>query len=219
VALETYTPGANAMLEPAQRVFDIIKETSTLGSPVDALFLPGGQEALPSLAPMIAYAGIDTRSVQLLGTGAWDFPNIGREDVLVGGWYPSPDPAGWQDFSGRFAKTFGQAPPRIASQAYDAVAIAIRIGASPVASGSQGRRFSQAALTNPAGFPGVDGPVWLDASGLSRRGLAVLAVERSGGVVIDKATAGASPASNGYAAASGPATGVLNVPAGARPGY
>ncbi|MDX2290080.1 MAG: penicillin-binding protein activator [Hyphomicrobiaceae bacterium] len=222
IALETYQPGTNALLEPAQRILDIIKETATLGSPVDAFFLPAGEDTLPSIGPMIAYAGIDTRQVQLLGTGAWDFPNIGRNDVLIGGWYPSADPAGWQDFSGRFAKTFGQAPPRIATQAYDAVSMTIRIASTGAAgTGQQGSRFTTQALTNPAGFVGVDGPVRLDANGLSHRGLAVLEVQRAGGMVIDRAEAAGAPA--GRLAAGGLSgdggVGRSGVPGGGRTGY
>ncbi|MDX2257750.1 MAG: penicillin-binding protein activator [Hyphomicrobiaceae bacterium] len=199
VAIESYEPGANAMLEPAQRIFETIKETSSLGSPIDALFLPGGQDALSSLAPMIAYAGIDTRQVQLLGTGAWDFPNVGRDDVLVGGWYPSPDPDGFKAFSERFAQTFGQAPPRIASLAYDAVALAIQAGG--------GRRDNEdvhGALVAAAAFKGVDGPVRLESSGLNKRSLAVLEVQKFGVAVIDAAD-GSGP-KPGAAPAGGPPT-------------
>ncbi|MEI9901978.1 MAG: hypothetical protein WDN31_19795 [Hyphomicrobium sp.] len=43
-------------------------------APIDALFLPGGQDRLPQIGPVIAYAGLDTTKVKLLGTSAWDFP-------------------------------------------------------------------------------------------------------------------------------------------------
>ena len=36
--------------------------------------------------------------VQFIGTGQWDYPNIGSERALVGGWYPAPDPKGWSSF-------------------------------------------------------------------------------------------------------------------------
>ena len=32
--------------------------------------------------------------VQLLGTGQWDYPNIGNEKALIGGWYPGARPQG-----------------------------------------------------------------------------------------------------------------------------
>lgn len=180
--IERYPVAANGMLEPVKRMAEAIRSADLAGAPVDALFLPGGQDSLPQLAPLIAYNGIDPRRVQLIGTGAWDYPNVGREQVLAGAWFPSPDPRGWQDFSQRFAKTFGSAPPRIASLAYDAVNIAITLSA-----GAQGQRFAAEAITTPAGFSGVDGTVSFTRDGLSERRLAVLEIQAYANTVIDAA--------------------------------
>ena len=38
-------------------------------APVDAMFLPGGEDILPMVAPYIPYLGINTQQVRLLGTG------------------------------------------------------------------------------------------------------------------------------------------------------
>lgn len=185
VALERYEPGANQMLEPARRVFDIIKQAGQMGSPVEALFLPGGQETLPSLGPQIAYAGLDTSQIKIIGTGAWEFPNIGRDQAFVGGWYPNPDPRGWREFSERFARNFGQAPPRLASLAYDAMSLAITLSSNPSAN-----RYSPATITRASGFNGVDGIVRFTPDGLSSRGLAVLEVQKFGSSVVDPAPGG-----------------------------
>lgn len=189
VALERYEPGANQMLGPAQRVFEIIKQSAAMGAPVDALFLPGGPETLPSLGPQIAYAGIDTKELKIIGTGAWEFPNLGRDQVFVGGWYPNPDPRGWREFSERFARNFGQAPPRLASLAYDAMSIAITLS-----SDNSPGRYSQAAITRASGFNGIDGVVRFTADGLSSRGLAVLEVQKFGSTVVDPAPGSGSAA-------------------------
>ncbi|MCB1504068.1 MAG: penicillin-binding protein activator [Hyphomicrobiaceae bacterium] len=182
VHLERYAVGANAMLEPSRRVAEAIRNAQASGAPVDALFLPGGQDTLPQLAPLLAYQGIEPRRVQLIGTGAWDYPNVGREQMLAGGWYPSPDPRGWQDFSARFSRTFGSAPPRLASLAHDAVSIAVALSA-----GAPGQRYSSAALTNTQGFSGVDGTLVLGADGHSQRRLAILEIQQYGNNVIDEA--------------------------------
>jgi ABC-type branched-subunit amino acid transport system substrate-binding protein len=188
VILERYPPAANGMLGPAKRVVETIKRNAELLNPVDALFLPGGQEALPQIGPVIAYNGLDTSKVKLLGTGAWDFPSIGRDDAFVGGWYPSPDPSAWRAFTERFAKTFGNAPPRIASVAYDAVGLAIGLSSNP-----PGARFTAANLTRPQGFSGVDGIVRFNANGLGERGLAVLEVQKFGASVVDAAPSSFQP--------------------------
>lgn len=186
--VERYASTANGMLGPTKRVVEAIKQGEDELKPVDALFLPGGREALPQIGPVLAYSGLDTRKVKLLGTGAWDFPSIGRDDAFVGGWYPSPDPAAWQSFAERFAKTFGNAPPRLASVAYDAVGMAISLAASPA-----GQRFTVENITRPQGFAGVDGVVRFNADGLSERGLAILEVQKFGSSVVEAAPTSFGP--------------------------
>lgn len=182
--VERYPLAPNGMLGPAKRVVESIKAADEQLAPVDALFLPGGQESLPQIGPVIAYSGLDTTKVKLLGTSAWDFPTIGRETAFVGGWYPSPDPMAWRSFSERFAKTFGTAPPRIASISYDAVSFAIGLASNP-----PGSRYTQANLTRANGFSGVDGIVRFNPDGRSERGLAVVEVQKIGSAVVDPAPA------------------------------
>lgn len=192
VALETYAVQANQMLEPAKRIVEAIKQGEASGQPVDALFLPGGADTLPNIGPLITYSGIDTTKVKLIGTGSWDFPNVGRDPALAGGWFPGPDPKSWQDFSGRFAKTFGSAPPRIATLAYDAVSMVVTMSeAPPGPAGETTRpgRFQTASITRPGGFSGVDGHVQFGPRGIAERGLAVLEVQKFGATVVDPAPA------------------------------
>lgn len=180
--LERYSTRANDMLDAANRTVDQIKQRNFEGAPIDALFLPGGQGVLPRIGPLIAFSGIGGQQVKLLGTGAWEFPNIGREKAFIGGWYPSPDPSGWRSFSARFAKTFGNAPPRLASLSYDAMSLAIRLSQLP-----KGQRYNTANLTNSNGFRGIDGVVRLTQNGLSERALAILEVQSFGSQVIENA--------------------------------
>jgi ABC-type branched-subunit amino acid transport system substrate-binding protein len=186
--VERYAGTANGMLGPTKRVVETIKQGEDELKPVDALFLPGGREALPQIGPVLAYSGLDPSKVKLLGTGAWDFPSIGRDDVFVGGWYPSADPAPWQSFTERFAKTFGNAPPRIASVAYDAVGMAIALSSEPV-----GQRYTTGNITRPQGFSGVDGLVRFSSNGLSERSLAILEVQKFGTAVVEPAPASFGP--------------------------
>ena len=181
-ATETYPPQANAMLEPTRRLVEAIKRASEDGEPVDAVFVPGSADTLSSLGPLLAYAGLDPTRVKLIGTGAWDYPGIGREAVFVGGWFPAPEPRGWQEFSEKFGKTFGSAPPRIATLSYDAVTLAVQLSTNP-----PGARFTPGTLTQPNGFNGADGPLRLRADGMADRGLAVLEVQKLGTHVVDPA--------------------------------
>jgi ABC-type branched-subunit amino acid transport system substrate-binding protein len=178
---------SNAMLAPVRQIANAAKS----GQQIDALFLPAGREELPSLAPLLASAEITSARVQLIGTGQWDYPNIGSERALVGGWYPAPDPKGWSNFVGRYSKTYGVTPPRIASLAYDAVSLAVSLSQN-----APGQRYSSAQLTRASGFAGVDGLFRLLPDGTCERGLAILEVREGGPRVIDPAPSSFTTASS-----------------------
>jgi len=169
--------GSN-MSDAVQQIATAIKS----GQQIDALFLPADRDELPTLAPLLANAGVTSARVQFIGTGQWDYPNVGNERALDGGWYPAPDPSGWNKFAQNYAKTFGGTPPRIASLGYDAVSLAVSLSQN-----ASGERFSHAQLTRPSGFAGVDGLFRLLPDGTSERGLAILEVEQGGSRVIDAA--------------------------------
>jgi ABC-type branched-subunit amino acid transport system substrate-binding protein len=182
VALETYPTDAIAMLDPLRRVREMIRAAEDQGEPIDVVFLPGEQEILATLAPLLAQAEIDPRRQLVIGTGGLEYPNAGRDPILRGARYPGPDPNGWRDFAARYANIYGNAPPRIASLAYDAVGLA-----SVLARERAGARFGAAALTRPAGFSGADGVVRLMADGTSNRDLAILEVQNFGARIVEPA--------------------------------
>jgi ABC-type branched-subunit amino acid transport system substrate-binding protein len=180
------TDDSGAMLGPVRQVANAVKS----GQSVDALFLPAGREDLPALAPLLADEGLSSGQVQFIGTGQWDYPNIGSERALVGGWYPAPDPKGWSSFVDKYSKTYGAAPPRIASLAYDAVSLAVSLSPNP-----PGQRYTVTQLTRSSGFSGIDGLFRLLYDGTSERGLAILEVREGGPRVIDPAPSSFTTAS------------------------
>ena len=184
----TFPPDdSNVMLGPVRQVANAVKS----GQQIDALFMPAGREELPALAPLLASEELSSGRVQFIGTGQWDYPNIGNERALVGGWYPAPDPKGWSNFVGRYSKTYGASPPRIASLAYDAVSLAVSLSQNP-----PGQRYTYTQLTRPSGFSGVDGLFRLLSDGTSERGLAILEVQSGGPRVIDPAPSAFATASS-----------------------
>ena len=82
-------------------------------------------------------------------------------------------------------------PARIATQAYDAVALAAALSRNEGAAD-----FSRAALTNPSGFAGTDGIFRFLSNGVSERGLAVLEVTARGPRVVDAAAQTFLPVTN-----------------------
>jgi branched-chain amino acid transport system substrate-binding protein len=182
VALETYPTDAIAMLDPLRRMRAMIRTAEDQGAPIEVVFLPGEQENLATLAPLLAQAEIDPQRQLVIGTGGLEYPNAGRDAVLLGARYPAPDPSGWRDFAARYAKIYGNSPPRIASLAYDAVGLASVLAREP-----DGTRFATPALTRPAGFSGADGVVRLLADGTSQRDLAILEVQKFGASIVEPA--------------------------------
>ena len=163
VALETYPTSANGMLEPMRKIgLRATRRAGERGRPVDALFLPGGQENLEDwCAAAAASRDRYAQPSKCSAPGAWTIANAGQNAGLVGAWYPAPDPRGWKEFAQKFAKSYGQAPPRIASLAYDAVSLAITLSGSS----NEAERYAAGALTRPSGFTGVDGPIACSPTG------------------------------------------------------
>jgi ABC-type branched-subunit amino acid transport system substrate-binding protein len=178
VVRATFPPNdANAMLGPVRQVANAMK-----AGQIDVLFLPAGPEDLQSLVPLLASNEVTSKRLQFIGTGQWDYPNVGKEAALVGGWFPAPDPKGWSDFAGKYAKTYGSTPPRIASLAYDAVSLAVSLSSNP-----PGQRYTATTLRRGSGFAGVDGLFRLLPDGTSERGLAILEVRDYGLEVLEPA--------------------------------
>jgi ABC-type branched-subunit amino acid transport system substrate-binding protein len=182
VAIETYA--TNAVLESTRKISAAIKAADAQGTPVDALFVPGGLEYLDSIGRLLPMLQIDTAKVQVLGTGGMDYPAITRHKGLIGAWYPGPNPHGFNDFSQKYAKSYGESPPRIASLAYDAVNVASALSSMPA-----DQRFNAANLTRAQGFKGVDGTYRLLPDGTTDRPLAIFAVQKGGVTMIEPAPA------------------------------
>jgi branched-chain amino acid transport system substrate-binding protein len=153
-------------------------------APFDALMLvapPGPQ--LDIIAPML---GVHDIQGQILGTGQWDDPALGRRaPALVGAWFAATDPALRADFESRYAAQFGAPPSRLATLAYDAVALAVALANQPGA--AEGNPYTAAALQNPGGFAGLNGIFRFGPDGLVERGLAVMEVRADGVGVVDPA--------------------------------
>ena len=180
VAVQSYQPNPQA-LEPA------VNAVAKTG--FDAIFLPEGGAMLRSLAPILLVKGPDSKQIKLLGTGLWDDPAVAKEASLIGGWYSVPPQDQRQNFIARYQQLYTVKPPRIATLAYDAVALA-----STLSRGSAGRRYTNATISDPNGFSGIDGIFRFLPNGFTERGLAVMEIAPNGQLLI------ASPASNTFQA-------------------
>ncbi len=186
VMTKTFPPDANGMLPPVKELAMLAKK----GAPpqIDAVFIPAGGDTLPSLAPLFPYYDVDLQAVKLMGLSGWDYPGVGKEPALIGGWFAAPDPKGWQDFTRRYVETYGETPPRLASLSYDAVSLAISLSNNPPAA-----RYVPSELTRTSGFQGIDGLFRLRPDGLSERGFAIMEVQKYANQVVEAAPSAFGP--------------------------
>lgn len=169
--------------EVSKQALKRLENLQTIGDlPYDALLVADGGKRLQAVAALLPFYDIDPNTVRVLGTGQWDEPGVGAEPALVGGWYAAPSPAGRSGFEEEYAALYGGTPPRLATLAYDAAALA-----AVLAQAEGVDKFSTRVIANPNGFAGRDGIFRFLADGTVERGLAVLRLRQRDAVVIDPA--------------------------------
>ncbi len=174
--------------DASRRALKRLDKLETLGAPdFEAVLLPAGGQRLQAIAPMLAYFDIDPAEVRYLGTSQWENPEISKEPVLTGGWFTAPPPELWANFQVRYQDLYGAPPPRVATLAYDAAALAAVLTRAAYGDG-RAPDFSLQTLTQSSGFSGIDGAFRFLPSGEVERQLAILTVRRGGGFdVLDPA--------------------------------
>ena len=152
--------------------------------PFDTILLAEGGTAVDTVLRALSTRNINPATVQFIGTGIWDDVNLLRRVNLNGAWFASSSPQTTAQFEARFRANYNYQPPRIASLAYDAVALAVTLAASD-------RPFTPANLTGDAGFMGpANGVFRLRPTGEVERGLAVIEVQGSSLKVLSPAPTG-----------------------------
>jgi branched-chain amino acid transport system substrate-binding protein len=175
--VELYDPNSADLVTSAKRLAAGLKGDGKL-----AILVPVAPPRLSTALAALAAAGLDNKSAQFIGTGVWDVPNVGADAMARGAWYAAPDPARRADFERRFLATYGRPPNRLATLAYDGVALA-----GNLARLKPGGDFSAEAITNPNGWSGVDGIFRFLPDGRSERALAVIEVQGNRGTVVSPA--------------------------------
>jgi len=173
--------------EASVRALQRLQGVETVGElPFDAVLLPASGQQLLSVAPLLAYYDVDPSEVRFLGTALWEDPQLLNEPTLQGGWFPAPPPGLWTTFRQRYEQSFGNTPPRVASLAYDAVALAAVLEQRGEATGAF-VPYTPDTITQSLGFAGIDGIFRFLPDGQVQRGLAVLELRRAGFIERDSA--------------------------------
>ena len=169
--------------EGSRRALARLGILETIGSvPFDALLVAASGDNLINVAAQLGNYDIDPKRTRILGTADWAEGNTGREPSLVGAWFATPPVDATADFTTKFGKIYGKAPPPLASSAYDLVSLAAILGAQ-----EGGPRFDRKTLTSKTGFTGVGGLFRFLSSGLVERSLEIRKVQTRGTRVIDPA--------------------------------
>jgi ABC-type branched-subunit amino acid transport system substrate-binding protein len=178
----------SVMQEPAKRLAEYHRQGEiaarqnggTTPMSYEAIMLPEGGTALRSLAPLFPYYDVDPAKVQFLGTSLWKNDETVREPALNRGIFAAADQDAKQPFLDGYDRTYGEDASRLASLAYDAVAVG-----AYVADGDPRGRKDRAE--DPNGFYGVDGLVQFNEDGTPNRGMAVYQIRNGRFVIIDPA--------------------------------
>ena len=170
--------------EVSKQALTRLEVLDTVGeAPFDAVLLPDAGQNLRTLASSLSFFDVDQPVVRILGLRAWDeTPEIMAEQSVQGAWFAAPPVEERKKFEQRFRAAFNYVPPRLASLAYDATALAAVLSQSP-----QATDFSKTALTDVNGFRGVDGIFRLRADGIVERAYAIYEVTPDGFRLLQKA--------------------------------
>lgn len=137
--------------------------------------------ALPLLTQMLSENGVNPATTQYIGLTRWDIlPTIVTLPGVQGGWFTMPDPALHDQYKARYAAAYGAEPHWLSGVAYDGIAAVAALA-------KRGSGLDKAALTQSAGFVGVNGIFRLLPDGTNERGLAVAQIRNNAVVVIDPA--------------------------------
>lgn len=173
-ASQRYAREALAITEPVKNL-----AASVTQGGIEAVLIPEGGDLLRTLGTVLSQNGVTAQSVKVLGTGLWDDKVTPTTPIAQGGWYAGVAPELIAKFDGRYDSNYGDKPPRLASLAYDATSLAIRLG--------KGGKFTAQAIAASDGFQGANGPFRFRQNGLIERGLAILQMTPAGPKVVSPA--------------------------------
>lgn len=171
--LKQYPDNEKAKKELEELQTSAIFETS----PYDAVFMPVGGDQARAIANLLSHYDLPPSIVRRIGLGLLDDPGLTAEPSLEGAWFAAPSPKSLSVFNTRFKNTYGSRPPRLASLAYDATALAAILTKNGLVQ-TGFPHFDSQSIANPNGFAGVDGIFRFGNNGLIERGLSVLQYKR-----------------------------------------
>lgn len=178
VARQSYAAGA---VDLRQQLQSLAADARRNGGLPDALFLPDDARQVAQIIPQLGFSRLDL--LQLLGTNAWNDPELGRMAgplsegaVFVDGFFAGSSWPEVSDFVSRFQTAYGATPNILNAQGYDAGRIVLTLLARAGNSDREGFRRALGALRD---FPGATGRTSFNADGEAEKSLFLLQVQDS----------------------------------------
>tara|TARA_R110002072_G_scaffold5353_1_gene34816 strand:- start:166 stop:1464 length:1299 start_codon:yes stop_codon:yes gene_type:complete len=156
------------------------------GTPFDAVLMPVGGTMAREIGSYLSHYDLPASSVKRLGTGLMDDDILATDSTLDGAWFAAPAPNARKKFERGYKTLYYNDPPRIASLAYDATALAAILARIGIQNNNR-PAYDYASITNANGFSGVDGIFRFRPDGISERGLAILEYRNGRIVTIEDA--------------------------------
>lgn len=163
-------------------VQSLINAAKGKGSAPVGVILPSSSGVTNAVLTYLNQNNFDKSKIQLLGSDAFNNDSMLRNPALEGAMFTASPSDRRIDFENKFRSTYSHDAPKIASLAYDGVALT-----ATLAKIGGGENFSRDLITSSRGFVGVDGIFRLRSDGLTERGFSVMSVKNGRAIVIDPA--------------------------------
>ncbi len=144
----------------------------------DALFIPDSYSRVAMIAPQLAF--YDVTTVQLLGTSAWNNPDLLSEEetyldgaIFADGFFLNSVRHDVQDFIDKFYAAFGREPASLEALAYDATRIMVDVIEH---SHIESRKELRDELLLIRNYPGITGKTSFSPTGDAEKSLSILMV-------------------------------------------
>jgi len=177
LARQSYPAGTVDLRQQLQELAASVRRGG--GGPPDALFLPDDARQVAQIIPQLGFSRLDL--LQLLGTNAWNDPELGRMAgplsegaVFVDGFFAGSPWPEVNDFVARFQTAYGVPPSILAAQGYDDARIVLTLLARPEVTD---RATFRQALGTLRDFPGVTGRTRFGLNGEAEKPLFLLQVQ------------------------------------------
>lgn len=138
------------------------------------------------LTPVLASAGLNSKSTKFLGLTKWNVPvEAAQTPSMQDGVFAAPDPRLLGQFESRYTATYGTEPHNLAGLAYDGIAAIGAMVKTARATGTSALTREQ--ITSANGFAGVNGVFRFRNDGGNDRGLALMQLRGGEAVIIEGA--------------------------------